>query len=51
MLKLSKLPQEYFKIIETVFNEFDGALIIDEKGIIRVFTDNYARETGLKKKM
>ncbi|SHG85826.1 Transcriptional regulator containing PAS, AAA-type ATPase, and DNA-binding Fis domains [Thermosyntropha lipolytica DSM 11003] len=48
-MKLSKLPPEYFKIIETIFNEFDGALIIDEKGIIRVFTDNYARETGLKK--
>lgn len=49
MLKLSKLPHEYFKIIETIFSEFDGALIVDEKGIIRVFTDNYARETGLAK--
>lgn len=49
MIKLSKLQQEYFKIIETIFSEFDGALIVDEKGIIRVFTDNYARETGLKK--
>lgn len=49
MYKLSKLPDIYLKIIDTIFSEFDGALIIDEQGIIRVFTDYYARETGLAK--
>ncbi len=49
MYKLSELPKKYLHIIETIFSEFDGALIIDEQGIIRVFTDYYARETGLTK--
>lgn len=49
MYKLSELPDNYLQIIETIFSEFDGALIIDEQGIIRVFTDYYARETGLEK--
>lgn len=49
MFKLSELPDNYLQIIETIFSEFDGALIIDEQGIIRVFTDYYARETGLEK--
>ncbi len=49
MYKLSDLPEEYIKIIDTIFSEFDGALIIDEQGVIRVFTDYYARETGLAK--
>lgn len=51
MYKLSKLPDIYLKIIDTIFSEFDGALIIDEQGIIRVFTDYYARETGLAKEL
>ena len=49
MYKLSELPENYLRIVETIFSEFDGALIIDEQGIIRVFTDYYARETGLAK--
>lgn len=49
MLKLSQIPQKYFDLIETIFSDFDGALIIDEKGIIKVFTDYYAQETGYEK--
>ena len=48
-MKLSETPAKYLQMIETVLSEFDGALIVDEQGIIRVFTDYYARETGLKK--
>lgn len=47
MIKLSTLPEKYLKVIEIILSEFDGALIIDEKGIIRVYTEYYARETGL----
>lgn len=49
MIKLSELPQKYLDVIETIFGEFDGALVIDEKGIIRIYTDHYARECGLPK--
>ncbi|MGE5396528.1 MAG: sigma-54 interaction domain-containing protein [Chitinophagales bacterium] len=49
LFKLSEVPDRYLRIIETIFNEFDGALVIDEKGIIRIFTDYYARETNLNK--
>ena len=49
MLKLSKLPKKYLDVIETVFSDFEGAIIIDENGNILIFTDYYARETGLKK--
>lgn len=48
-MKLSEVPNKYLNFIETILSEFDGALIIDEQGIIRVFTDYYARETGLPK--
>ncbi|HZK43833.1 MAG TPA: sigma 54-interacting transcriptional regulator [Syntrophomonadaceae bacterium] len=51
MYKLSELPEHYLRIIDTIFNGFDGALIVDARGIIRVFTDYYARETGLEKEM
>lgn len=47
MIKLSTLPEKYLKIIEIIFSEFEGALIIDETGIIRVYTEYYERETGL----
>lgn len=47
MIKLSTLPEAYLKVIEIIFSEFDGALIIDEKGIIRVYTEYYERETGM----
>lgn len=49
MLKLSELSQRELDIIETMFNGVEGAIIIDEKGIVRVFTDYYARESGLNK--
>lgn len=49
MIKLSELPQKYLDVIETIFSEFDGALVIDEKGIIRIYTDHYVRECGLPK--
>ncbi|MDI9466605.1 MAG: sigma 54-interacting transcriptional regulator [Syntrophomonadaceae bacterium] len=49
MFKLSTMPQKYLDVIETIFNEFDGALVIDEKGIIRIITDYYCRESGLSK--
>lgn len=47
MIKLSTLPEKYLKVIEIIFSEFDGALIIDEMGIIRVYTEYYERETGM----
>ena len=40
-MKLSETPAKYLQMIETVLSEFDGALIVDEQGIIRVFTDYY----------
>jgi len=49
VFKLSTLPQKYLDVIETIFNEFDGALVIDENGIIRIITDYYCRESGLSK--
>ena len=32
MFRLSTIPQKYLDVIETIFNEFDGALVIDELG-------------------
>ena len=49
MLKISKMPKKYLDVIEMIFNEFDGALIVDENGIIRIITDYYCRESGLSK--
>ena len=49
MFRLSTIPQKYLDVIETIFNEFDGALVIDEQGIIRIITDYYCRESGLSK--
>ncbi len=48
-MKLNELTPRDLEIFEVVFNGIEGALIIDEKGIIRVFTDYYERESGLKK--
>lgn len=42
MIRLGNLSARTLKIIETVFNGFDGALIVDEKGNIAVITENYA---------
>ena len=49
MFRLSTIPQKYLDVIETIFNEFDGALLIDEQGIIRIITDYNCRESGLSK--
>jgi len=48
-MKLSELTPRDLEIIERIFTGTEGALIIDEKGIVRVFTDYYMRESGLKK--
>ena len=47
MIRLSNLPARTLKAIGTVFNGFDGALIIDEKGHIAVITENYADVAGV----
>ncbi|MGI6429900.1 MAG: sigma-54 interaction domain-containing protein [Syntrophomonadaceae bacterium] len=49
MFRLSTIPQKYLDVIETIFNEFDGALVIDELGKIRIITDYYCRASGLSK--
>ncbi|HNX29216.1 MAG TPA: sigma 54-interacting transcriptional regulator [Syntrophomonadaceae bacterium] len=49
MFKLSKLPKKYLDVIETIFSDVEGAIVIDENGIVLIFTDHYARETGFKK--
>ncbi|MEN6348344.1 MAG: sigma 54-interacting transcriptional regulator [Syntrophomonas sp.] len=38
-----------YKTLDTVLNGFDGALVVDENGLIVVYTDNYAEVTGLPK--
>ena len=49
MFKLSKLPKKYLDVIETIFSDFEGAIVVDENGVIIIFTDYYSRETGFKK--
>lgn len=48
-MKLSELTPRDLEIIDSIFTGIEGALIIDEKGIVRVFTDYYMRESGLKR--
>ncbi|NLW90911.1 MAG: sigma 54-interacting transcriptional regulator [Syntrophomonadaceae bacterium] len=48
-MKLSELTPRDLEIIESIFTGIEGAMIVDEKGIVRVFTDYYMRESGLKK--
>lgn len=48
-MKLSELTPRDLEIIESIFTGIEGAMIIDEKGIVRVFTDYYMRESGLRK--
>lgn len=50
MKKLSQLSTQELDAIEGVLNGVEGAIIIDENGIIRIFTDFYGRESGLVKK-
>lgn len=49
MKKLSQLSIRELNAVEGVLNGVEGAIIIDENGIIRVFTDYYERESGLAK--
>lgn len=49
MIRLSELDDEHWRIIETIFSGFEGALIIDENGIIRAFTEYYEKESGLRR--
>jgi len=49
-LQLKDLPPEIWEIIETMFAGFDGAIIIDEQGFIMVFTEQYEKISGFKKK-
>jgi transcriptional regulator with PAS, ATPase and Fis domain len=49
MKKLSQLSARELEAVELVLNGVEGAIIIDENGIIRIFTDHYARESDLCK--
>ncbi|HHW62037.1 MAG TPA: sigma 54-interacting transcriptional regulator [Syntrophomonadaceae bacterium] len=49
MKKLSQLSARELDAVELVLNGVEGAIIIDENGIIRVFTDFYERESGFVK--
>lgn len=49
MIRLNELPSETWELIETIFSGFDGAVIVDARGKIVVFTDHYEQESGLKK--
>lgn len=49
MKKLSQLSARELNAVEVVLNGVEGAIIIDENGIIRIFTDHYERESGLLK--
>ncbi len=49
MKKLSQLSARELEVVEGILNGVEGAIIIDENGIIRVFTDHYQRESGLVK--
>ncbi len=47
-LQLQDLSPEIWEIIETMFAGFDGAIIIDDRGIILVFTEYYEKISGFK---
>lgn len=49
MLKLLDLPAKTLQIIDAIFNGFDGALVVDDKGRIVIITDKYAELAGLDK--
>lgn len=49
MKKLSQLGAQELDAIEGILNGVEGAIIIDENGIIRIFTDYYERESGFIK--
>jgi transcriptional regulator with PAS, ATPase and Fis domain len=49
MTGLDFMNQDFWDTMETIFSGFDGAIIIDEKGKILLFTEYYARELGVKR--
>lgn len=49
MQKLSQFSPRDLEVVERILNGVEGAIIIDENGIIRVFTDFYEKESGLVK--
>jgi len=50
MIRLSNLPVRTLKIIYSLFNGFDGAVIVDEKGHIVIITEDYAELCGVDPK-
>jgi transcriptional regulator with PAS, ATPase and Fis domain len=49
VLKLSDLSPNTLRTIDRIFNGFDGALIVDDKGYIVIITDKYASLADLNK--
>lgn len=49
MIRFSEMTPHELEIVETLFTGVEGAIIIDEMGIIRVFTDYYERESGMSR--
>lgn len=49
MQKLSQFSPRDLEVVERILNGVEGAIIIDENVIIRVFTDFYEKESGLVK--
>ncbi|MGE5405173.1 MAG: hypothetical protein ACM3PP_09540, partial [Candidatus Saccharibacteria bacterium] len=46
-MKMSSLSEKTRKAMDTVLNGFDGALVVDEKGHVIVYTEKYADATGI----
>lgn len=49
MKKLSQLSSKELNAVEMVLNGIEGAILIDENGIIKIFTDHYEYESGMVK--
>lgn len=49
MFKLSDLTNKEWDIVEMIFSGFDGAIIVDENGIVRLMTEYYEKESGLNR--
>lgn len=48
-MKMESFSVNTIKALDAVLNGFDGALVVDEKGCIVVYTEGYASSTGLPK--
>ncbi|MGE5418202.1 MAG: sigma-54 interaction domain-containing protein [Acidobacteriota bacterium] len=46
-MKLGNLPEKTRNALDTVLNGFDGALVVDEKGRVLVYTEKYAEVAGI----